>query len=520
MSQFLSKKFGVTSTIDTDWAREQDSEKLEIIFGTTDHPETASLLDDMKTYGEYIVRAVGNKLIIVSYTEAGYNRAMKHLEKALGRGYDRDTNTITVSTASLNVTEVVDEQLAALPVYEGGTYLTTYDAGRVTRETECLEVIIKQTTSGEYDKYLQKLETVGYTKYTTNDVGKNNKFAIYTNDAYTLNVGYYDYEQAARLLVEPKTTLPTRENDEERYHKYENKEKITTSQITMIAVSQGNQSNGLSTLIRLEDGRFIVVDGSWSDRYAHWEKTIKEQAKDYTDKPIIAAWIITHGHGDHIGLLLGNYHKIKDAGITVERFLFNEVAENQKTDYGIGPTEKVFSSVAPYLGAETYKIHVGQAFYFSNCKIDVVFSQEAYGPNPCSSYNATSTITKMTFTDSATGQETTYLSTGDATGECMKTASDIFGEFVRCDILSTPHHGGSPGAAKSELSEAYKVMAPKLVLFPNGTPMSGRWYNDPLFASEFFKETYYAGERGAGGLGDFIVPLPYVQGNFIRVPQQ
>ena len=514
LSAFLVEKTGVTPTIDTDWAKKEDSEKLEIIIGATDHPETATLFDEA-SYGGYVIRAVGNKLIILAFSDAGFTKALKTLEKALGRGYNRETKEITVDTANLSCTEEVASQLAALPMYEGGAYLATYYAGRVSTTTSCDEIIIKDTTASEFDEYLSKLEASGYTQYTTNNVS-DNKFAIYTSDEYMLNVGYYDYEKSARLLVEPLGALPPREED----NNYDPKnDKVTTAQLTMIAVSEGNKSNGLSTLIRLEDGRFIMVDGAWGECYPHLAKTIKEQAKEYTDKPVIAAWIGTHGHGDHCSLLAGQAYNLKSDGITVERIIVNSFTPDD--DNPGNPIAKIIDISAPVLGAELFKGHVGQAFYLGNCKLEIVFTMEAYAPKGINAYNGLSVVAKMTFTDSETGEVTTFLSTGDSTGVSMQCAKNIFKDYIKCDIICLPHHGGTTYGTENEMAEAFRAMAPSLVLFPCGNNTASRetarWFNQVLFESDYYRETYYAGDRGVGG-SDVLVPFPYVPGNVQRIP--
>ena len=518
LSAYFSEKLGVKATLDTDRRREEDSEKLEIIVGMTDHPETTALYNSMTSYGEYVVRAVGNKLIILAFSDAGYARAMKHIEKVFYGGYNKDTNEITVSAADLAKTEMISKQLEALPIYENGVFFSAYDTGRVTSIAKCYEVIVSQTDSDEYGAYIKKLEAKGYTKYTETNI-EDNKFAIYTNDNYTLNVGYYSQDKSARLLVEPKGALPTRAEDNKT-------EKVTDAQITMIAVAPAD-GLGLSVLIRLEDGRFIVIDGNRSEDCAHLIKTIKNQSSGYAKgKPVIAAWIITHGHHDHAGLLANKYNDIKRSGITVESILINVASDAvaKTTGNGNGYAYKVIKEAAPTFGADLYKPHVGQTFYISNCKIEILSTYEARFPELPETYNCFSTVMKMTFTDSKTGTVTTFLSTGDATGSAMKLAYNVAGDYIKSDILCVPHHGfGSPVA--DLLKEVFIAAAPQLILWPALTStleMTGKITggvdstHQVLFQTDSYKEVYWSGRRGGR---DILVPLPYVVGNVIGVPQ-
>ena len=520
----LSDKLGTMPTLTSDWAKVEDSSKFEIIVGVTDHPEVDSVLGDI-SYGEYMVKAVGNKIIVIAYSEEGYSAAISHLLGVFNDGLNRGAKTITVDTDKLEKIGIADQQLANLPYYDGGRYLATYDAGRVTATADCDEVIIKSTTVSEYDAYLKTLEAEGYAKYTDNNIGEN-KFATYTNSKYTLNVGYYAYEKAARLLIEPRGDLPELESENTTTKK-------TTSQITMIGVATSEAQNGLSTLIRLEDGRFIVIDGANNDSTVRdtFINTIKSQAKDYTQKPIVAAWIITHSHGDHSGLLYGKYNDIKNAGISIEKIILNEISEKEAKrsytysltagkpgTYQFGETEggqskRIIETVAPTFGAELYKAHVGQTFFMSNLRMDVLYSLEAYAPTVCNSFNTTSIVIKMTFTDSATGKVTTFLSTGDATGFGMEVAKDIFGEYMQCDILSINHHGYTTWGGDAQMKSAFKTVAPVLLLWPVGdkdyNSLQTRDYNAILYTLSSYKESYNSGDRGRS----VIVPLPYVVGN-------
>ena len=56
---------------------------------------------------------------------------------------------------------------------------------------------------------------------------------------------------------------------------------------------------GLSYVIRLSDGRFIVIDGGWG-----FEPDVQElyrvlKAGATAEKPVVAAWFLTHPHRDH-----------------------------------------------------------------------------------------------------------------------------------------------------------------------------------------------------------------------------
>ena len=86
-------------------------------------------------------------------------------------------------------------------------------------------------------------------------------------------------------------------------------------------------------LIRLTDGRFIIVDGGHNKAACATEliEVMKEQSKEYAKSLsdiTIAAWIVTHAHGDHYGALLNYYNNFRT--MKVERILVNFLSETER----------------------------------------------------------------------------------------------------------------------------------------------------------------------------------------------
>ncbi|MBO7275850.1 MAG: MBL fold metallo-hydrolase, partial [Clostridia bacterium] len=264
----------------------------------------------------------------------------------------------------------------------------TYECGG-----SAMLVIVNDTDINEFGQYMTKLESAGWTQYTTNTFGEN-KFVTYTTDKYTVNAGYYDYENAARIIIEPLAKPVGLEAD----NKYE---KVTTSQITMLGVEYISSStkepvsNGLSMLIRLEDGRFVVVDGAFSSNAGSKSadlliNELKEQSKEYLkagEKITIAAWIITHAHGDHYGMI--NKHYSKFASMKVEKFFVNFLSETERmrainsSTYGKnwevteGGTWTQLITAAKALKADVQYVHVGQVFYVADLRMDILYTIES-----------------------------------------------------------------------------------------------------------------------------------------------
>ena len=510
---------GATAKLNTDWAKrgeELDSSTYEILVGVTDYPETQEVISSLK-YGEWAIRVIGNKIVIFGFSDTTTAHAVNRFNRLLEQGLSEDKKSITLSAEQLNCVEMHDTQMSALPLYEGGTFRSFYKAGNSVDE-----FIISNTNLNEYQDYLKKLEANGYTCYTTHRITENH-FATYTNDKYTVTAGYYDYETSARILIEPLAPAVGLES-ENVYTP------VTTSQITMLGMEYKNNdggytSNGLSVLIRLTDGRFIVVDGGFNRTKHSTElmRQLKEQSSAYaksTKDITIAAWIITHPHGDHDGLLYGRYSDFM--GITVERVLANFLSEseltkadNSSTVGGNWSTSEGFEyskvlTAAKALKATVHQIHVGQVFYFADLKMEVLYTIESFGPKVCNALNTTSVVLRMEF-----GGETVYLSTGDATGNGMEICTKMYGDYLQSDIVQVCHHGYSTWGNDSGMIKAYNTINAPTVLWPQGLNAYPTYktlgYNAVLFTVSNYKEVYVSGAEG----DTITLPIPYTVGSGI-----
>ena len=517
----LKDNFGILPTLADDWVQngaEHDPLTVEILVGATNYNETKAVYNETP-YGNYAVRAVGNKLVVASYSDSYLLEAANALINIIGSAYNAETGEAVLKAADVNISKTCHQQLSALPVYVGGTFYSYYNAGERLEGMNCDEIIIKNTTAEEFEVYKKKVVTDGYTLYTENTIADNH-FATFTNSAYTVNAGFYKYDNTVRLLIEPLAPAVGLESD----NQYKT---VTTSQITMLGLEYKKSateyaSNGQSFLIRLADGRFIVVDGGFGTASGinNFVNTLKEQSKEYTTTPTIAAWIITHGHGDHVGMIK-SYATINSRGIKVERIIANFMAQSErersvslngasgweKWSTGSGKADSHIRAAAKTFNAELHKAHVGQIYYLADAKIEVLYTLESFAPKACNAFNTTSIVMKMTF-----GGKTTYLSTGDATGNGMQTAARHFGDYIHCDIVQTCHHGYTTWGNDSGMIEAYKKVNATLVLWPQGTHAInnylGKGYNSVLFSLSNYKEYYHAGVEG----DKIIVELPYVYG--------
>ena len=509
---------GTTIKISTDWVKrgsEPDSSTYEILVGMTDYKESKEVYSSIG-FGDWAVRVVGNKIVVAGYTDSALSIAATKLNRVLDACVSSDGKSLVANIADITLEGTEDAVLNNIPVPENGQFSAFYNAG-----DDCTELIFTDMTADTYKAYLTKLAANGYSEYTTHQMA-GNLFATYNSDEYTITAGYYDYENSIRVLFEPKAE-PVGLESENKYTV------VTTPQITMLGLeykaSDGSYaSNGLCVLIRLSDGRFVVVDGGFNraNTATNLLNAMREQSKEYASKMsdiTVAAWIITHSHGDHNGLLNGKYDSFR--GITVERILVNYMANSERlkainsSEYGgnwssnEGGGYATTYTAAKVLGASLRKVHVGQVYYFADMKLEVLYTLESYAPKTCNAMNTTSLIMKMTIGD------TVYMSTGDATGPAFDICNKMYGDYMQCDIIQVAHHGYTTWGNDTATAKAYGYINASTVLWPQGLTAYPNYkdksYNAALFKVSNYKEVYVAGSEG----DSVIVPLPLVTGNAI-----
>ena len=525
----LMSATGADVRIEDDWVQsgaDHNHDTLEILVGNTNYTETAEAQKDLK-YGDYLLTVVGNKIVVLGYTDSALNSAGNALVRLMKAAVVTDettgTKSLSLKKSEVYSTGVKNSTISAMPVYDGGTLSAYYECGVGD------ELIFGDTTVESYNAYVQKLIDSGYQKHTSHTMN-GNVFTTLFNSKHTVNVGFYAYYKEVRAVIEPYTPQSLIALESENVT-----ETVTTGQITMIGLEYvktdgTNVNNGLSILIRLTDGRFIVVDGGFTNNQHHADlmlEQMKAQSSDYAAKTggiKVAAWIVTHSHGDHNGMINSKYNTLKNNGVKVEKFIVNFLsdaelvksraayADNWSETEGNSWTKTVEACNA--FGADLVNARVGQVYHIANAKLEVLYTIDSYGPAPCNALNATSIIIKMTFTDPVTKKETVYMSTGDATGMGFRICADMYGDYLKSDLVQVAHHGATPWGNETGTIAAYRAMAPTGLVWPMGSKAypnyKGKSYNIVLWnaSNPNYKETYVAGVEG----NITVIPLPYVAG--------
>lgn len=516
--KFIKDRTGVSLKLGDDWiaaGKEHDPETFEILVGATSHPESAQVLASIG-YGDYAIRAVGNKIVVVSYSDVGYEEALKKFTALLRTGIKDEK--LTLAAEDINIVGTVEKMTASLPLYTGGEINAVANAG-----DGCYCVVIGETNADEYKTYLSALAGKGYKTHASNDIAGNLFSTLYT-DKYTVNAGFYKNYEEVRIVIEPfsENTLPLAKSDLTA---------VTTPQLTMIGldnlIGAEYQNNGLCLVYRLADGSFVIVDGGHSEdaavSAADIISALREQSKDYakTDADIrIAAWIITHPHSDHFGTLVKGYSQFTK--FKVERVFANfwdegtfEAFKSAKDTFASGKytTYTQTPGIAEKLGAEYIVPHVGQAWWIGGTKFEFLYTLESFLPRTTPTFNTSSLIFRSVTTD-ASGKEYKVMVTGDGTGYTMQIIADTFKEELKCDVVQLAHHGSITSGNSGGTQKAYEYMSPSVLFWPVGqkhyATVKEYTYNHVLHDSRNpnFAELYIAGWQG----NSVTISLPYTLG--------
>lgn len=344
----------------------------------------------------------------------------------------------------------------------------------------------------EYESYLSHLAVYGFIPIRKYNLGENS-FAIYADGSDSVFGAYYPGTGEMRIVSEPNC----------KYLDFEDtpREEKTTSLLTQIDL----EDHGLSYVVRLSDGRFIIFDGGWefepdADKLMN---CLREQSPH--GKPVIAAWIMTHLHLDHYRCYLVFAQKYASE-VEIERFIYNFPDPGEENFDRIpalaqqGDNDKLVEFLARVKEsrATVYRAHTGQIYSMSNAVMELLSSPDDVFETPLTDVNPTSLVFKMTI------ENQVILWTADADFEKTDLA-ERWGTYLKSDILQIPHHGFNGGTIKG-----YRLADPTVCLVPTEEDICFRYINIYTPENKYLIYNLNVCEYHTGGRGTFSLELPYI----------
>ena len=317
-------------------------------------------------------------------------------------------------------------------------------------------VLIKEAEAKALDSYVALAATFGFTEKERRCRESHTYVAMEAADE-ALFLNYFEGTRELSLVFE-------------QHSKYFNFSapcgKATVApQITQISL----EDFGMSYVIRLSDGRFIVIDGG-RELEPDVKKLYKCLCRDLgEEKPVIAAWILSHPHSDHFHCFIKFVDLFGDR-VVLERVLYHfpehdDVAHYPKLMAG----EAYMANASPFeniplmkervarLGAAVYTPQTGQTYRIGDARCEILATL-CDTIHSSSNLNATSLVIRMKLG----GQ--VILFTTDAAFSIAQLPQR-YGTYLKADILQIPHHGFQCGTAADEI-EGYDLIAPKVCFLP------------------------------------------------------
>ncbi len=332
---------------------------------------------------------------------------------------------------------------------EGLTLANTYENAKNQN------VVLRYTDVSEarFEEYYNALLR-DFTLYNEKTV-VGNHFATLVTDTHELHICFYQAISEMRVIYGIRGWLPSKEApvcDESL--------PLTLTQMGLIV------NSGLSLVVTLADGSFLLIDGGKEANDEHQDRKnlfefLWEHKPKHHEKPKIAAWLISHSHTDHINLC---QEFLKEYGDRVELALFGynfpdfETGIITKSEgkelYWQTTTKDLLDKRFP--NTTRYTMHTGQSLLLPGCEVEILTTWEDFWPQEMPSANHSSFIIRLKF---ATGK--TVMLPTDAWKPTTALAVSIWGDYLKSDVLQVVHHGLSGGNI-----DFYKAVAPELLLWP------------------------------------------------------
>ena len=382
----------------------------------------------------------------------------------------------------------VDESVAGwlldgVPTYRGGTLANAlYLAGQGVDATQLPEnentlQTVSGTTAEEFEAYLAKLGLAGYQRefYRTADT---NLFASYVKDEIRVYAYYMSRTGEVRVVKEYVKNSASLSDFGYDYEK-KNGDQTVLYQFALAMNDETHakpdfKDNGMLYILKLSDNSVVIIDGANSIQMTNdrrdelmqmlWEITGSEEG----DTVRVAAWYITHAHGDHYGGFLRFTWKYAKY-IDLERVCFafpslNSSNEAFSTGSGADGYRQIIQIVTESYADDApafLRLHTGQTFSLADVNFEVLQTHEdlsdpVTAASLITNYNDSSSVLRL----SVDGESFLFLGDALERRAMPKLMANWSGEHLRSDGVQLAHH------VMNDLSPLYHVVCATVLFVP------------------------------------------------------
>ena len=306
-----------------------------------------------------------------------------------------------------------------------------------------------------FDGYCAAMLKEGYSQHSTNTLG-NVSTSIFRKNGCVVWVSYYSHDNVLKIITSPTDEVLYTENSDSYTV-------VCKPSVTQLCIDYTNTYNGMCYIIQLEDGRFIIVDGGHEavgDSKHLLDKLNELNANTGREKPVIAAWLFTHLHSDHVYAFreFSSYYGKK---VVLESIMLNnpEKTISAETNH----SSVYYTEMRKYLTyyskePDMFIPQTGEVMSMSGATIEILYTQHDYYPTKFMVYNDAGLVFRVT----VNGQSVLFLGDIQTTGALK--LNKMYHTALKSDMVQMAHHGFDNGASK----ETYTLISPAIAFWPSG----------------------------------------------------
>ena len=373
-------------------------------------------------------------------------------------------------------------KLEGVPAYDGGVasddvYLS--GQGLTSSPTDAKEnrmQLISDTNEAQFKAYLDKLSKNGFARefYRAED---GNLFASYIKGSVRVYTYFMSRTGEVRVVREDASAMVSLSEFGYSYQKKAGDQTVIYQYAVPLRdgshfKSEGYIDCGMLYVIKLADNSLIIMDGADNSQFPDTQvDNFMAMLREITgtkdgDTIRIAAWYISHAHGDHYSGFR-NFVRKYSQYIDMERVCFafpSMLSGNTALTSANSGQKAIINLVNSYCSDDDtifLRLHTGQKFTLADVTIEVVYTHEdvvnvTTAKSPITSHNDSSSVIRFTI-DGMTMMMMGDAQELDAMPRIIKNWS---AGYLRSDGIQLAHH------VLNDLSPLYHIVKAPVLLIP------------------------------------------------------